>query len=83
MKKKHSKTGDDSRYHGTVLGKDVEEQSITIVGGPVTNLRDWGLRLKSTRNTSHVDTSEVATPATSGISSAPDSPINEEDDDFL
>lgn len=34
LKKKNSKTGDDSRLQGTVLGNDPEPRSIKIEGGP-------------------------------------------------
>jgi len=40
LKKKHSKTGEESRYQGTALGKDAESQKVSIVGGPGT-LAEW------------------------------------------
>ncbi|KKY24491.1 putative bromodomain associated domain protein [Phaeomoniella chlamydospora] len=81
MKKKHSKTGEESRYQGTVLGKDGEEPSVVIVGGPVNSLQEWGIKLKSSRTVSHSDLTGAPTPATSGISSAPDSPMMDDNDD--
>ncbi|GAB7352766.1 hypothetical protein MBLNU459_g3114t1 [Dothideomycetes sp. NU459] len=41
LKKKHSKTGEESRYQGTVLGKPAEDRPIKIEGGPVDSLDEW------------------------------------------
>ncbi|RKF62651.1 Transcription initiation factor TFIID subunit 3 [Erysiphe neolycopersici] len=42
LKKKHSSTGDEeSRYIGTVLGRDAEPRSVKIEGSEITNLKDW------------------------------------------
>ena len=71
LKKKHSKMGEESRYQGTVLGKDTEGQLVTIVGGPVGSITDWGSRLRS-RTVSPAR----ASPASSGISSAPLTPMD-------
>lgn len=46
LKKKHSKTGEESRYAGTVLGKSADEHPIIIEGG-VASIREWGLQIKS------------------------------------
>ncbi len=46
LKKKHSKTGEESRYQGTALGKDIRERVITIEGGEVGCIRDWDARLR-------------------------------------
>jgi transcription initiation factor TFIID subunit 3 len=40
LKKKHSKTGEESRFQGTVLGKGAEPKSVKIDGGPET-IADW------------------------------------------
>ena len=41
MKKKHSKLGEESRFSGTVLGKEVDNRGPVIIeGGPAT-LREW------------------------------------------
>jgi len=39
--KKHSKTGVDSRYQGTILGKPAEVKPIKIEGGPVESIEEW------------------------------------------
>lgn len=46
LKKKHSKSGDDSRLQGTVLGRPADERDVVIEGGPVQRLRDWRPRLE-------------------------------------
>ncbi|KAJ5273628.1 hypothetical protein N7478_008753 [Penicillium angulare] len=63
LKKKHSKTGEESRYAGTVLGKGAEEHPIVIEGG-VPSIQEWGQQVRSRA---------PASPAsdTSGVSSAP------------
>ncbi|KAI9657742.1 MAG: hypothetical protein M1821_002918 [Bathelium mastoideum] len=41
LKKKHSKTGEESRYQGTVLGKAADDRPIRIEGGPAETVQDW------------------------------------------
>ncbi|KAJ5591994.1 uncharacterized protein N7459_002363 [Penicillium hispanicum] len=63
LKKKHSKTGEESRYAGTVLGKSAEEHPVVIEGG-VPSIREWGTQVRSrVPVTPNSDTS--------GVSSAP------------
>lgn len=45
LKKKHSKTGEESRYAGTVLGKSADDHPIVIEGGDATSILDWGLQI--------------------------------------
>ncbi|KAK7545617.1 hypothetical protein IWX49DRAFT_337126 [Phyllosticta citricarpa] len=40
LKKKHSKTGEESRFQGTVLGIPAEDKHVRIEGGP-ESLHDW------------------------------------------
>lgn len=47
LKKKHSKTGEESRYAGTVLGKDAEEHPISIEGGSATSIGEWASQVKT------------------------------------
>lgn len=47
LKKKHSKTGEESRYAGTVLGKDAEEHPIIIEGGRAASIGEWALQVKT------------------------------------
>jgi len=41
LKKKHSKTGEESRFQGTVLGKPADDREIKIEGGPVESIEAW------------------------------------------
>ncbi|CAM1507069.1 Fc.00g067100.m01.CDS01 [Cosmosporella sp. VM-42] len=43
LKKKHSKTGEDTKYHGTILGRsnDTGELQIQVEGGPETSIAEW------------------------------------------
>jgi transcription initiation factor TFIID subunit 3 len=45
MKKKHSKTGEESRFQGTVLGKEAEARPVKIDGGP-ESLQEWHERVR-------------------------------------
>lgn len=47
LKKKHSRTGEEARFQGTVLGKEMETRIVKIEGGPAESLQDW---LKMTRD---------------------------------
>ncbi|KIW64935.1 hypothetical protein PV04_07235 [Phialophora macrospora] len=79
LKKRHSKTGEESRYQGTVLGKDGELQSVAIVGGPAASIAEWANQSLASMKFSGLRSGEyAATPATSGISSAPLTPIESE-----
>ena len=46
LKKKHSKTGEESRYQGTVLGKSADEKPVRIEGGHVESMKAWEARLR-------------------------------------
>ncbi|KAJ5900071.1 hypothetical protein N7495_004815 [Penicillium taxi] len=50
LKKKHSKTGEESRYAGTVLGKGAEEHPIIIEGG-LPSIREWSDQARLGNNT--------------------------------
>jgi transcription initiation factor TFIID subunit 3 len=45
LKKKHSKTGEESRYAGTVLGKSGEEHPVILEGG-APSIREWGAQVR-------------------------------------
>ena len=45
LKKKHSKTGEESRFQGSLLGKEPENHRIVIEGGPKT-IREWQIMAK-------------------------------------
>ena len=46
LKKKHSKTGEESRYQGTVLGIPAEVKPLIIEGGPFESIQDWTASLR-------------------------------------
>ena len=73
--KKHGKADEDIRYQGTVLGKDQEPHAVPITGGPVSSLPEWIDQFTSKPVSSPVDVEEEGmTPASSTLSSAPQSP---------
>jgi transcription initiation factor TFIID subunit 3 len=41
LKKKHSKTGEDAKYHGTILGRGHDTGEIQVEGGPETTITEW------------------------------------------
>jgi transcription initiation factor TFIID subunit 3 len=45
MKKKHSKTGEDARFQGTVLGREPEPRLVKIDGGP-ESLQQWHAQVR-------------------------------------
>ncbi|KAE8358843.1 hypothetical protein BDV27DRAFT_137028 [Aspergillus caelatus] len=63
LKKKHSKTGEESRYAGTILGKNAEEHPIVIEGG-APSIQEWGTQVRSRAP-------YFAESDSSGVSSAP------------
>ena len=39
---KHSKTGEDSKWNGTLIGKPLDTVAeIQVEGGPITSIDDW------------------------------------------
>ncbi|KAL7815398.1 hypothetical protein V8C44DRAFT_324420 [Trichoderma aethiopicum] len=41
LKKKHSKTGDDAKWQGTIFGKSTDGNEILVEGGPITSISEW------------------------------------------
>ncbi|MCJ1280866.1 hypothetical protein MMC26_000183 [Xylographa opegraphella] len=46
LKKKHSKTGEESRFRGTVLGKEADVKPIRLEGGHTESIQGWEAQLK-------------------------------------
>lgn len=72
LKKKHSKTGEESRWQGTVLGKDSADKEIEIEGWDVQSMEGWHKKLfaEGTRLEASVQASgEVHDASASGNSS--------------
>ena len=74
LKKKHSKTGEESRYQGTVLGKIADEKPVRIEGGHVESIQAWEARLREKGRTHKP---EAAHKISFGIPSAESSPLSE------
>ena len=49
LKKKHSKTGEESRYQGTVLGIKAENKAVKIEGGHAESIQAWEAQLRGAR----------------------------------
>ncbi|KAK7430857.1 hypothetical protein QQZ08_002646 [Neonectria magnoliae] len=49
LKKKHSKTGEDAKYHGTILGRGHDAGEVQVEGGPDTTIADWISKRTATR----------------------------------
>ena len=77
LKKKHAKTkdGEEARYQGTALGKDLGEREVKIEGWEVDSIQAWSERLagKGRMEGMDVDVKEVA----SREQSESDSPLSE------
>jgi transcription initiation factor TFIID subunit 3 len=68
--KKHSKTGVESRFQGTVLGVPAEPKTIKIEGGGADSIEEWCRKTReraakdaeskqgSRETTSHIETRE-------------------------
>lgn len=74
LKKKHSKTGEESRYQGTVLGIPAEDRPIVIEGGAFESIQAWGAETWETGQTSKPASIPDASPA---IISSGSSPLSE------
>ncbi|EEH39199.1 bromodomain associated protein [Paracoccidioides lutzii Pb01] len=70
LKKKHSKTGEESRYQGTVLGKSREIHPIIIEGG-AQSIKAWGMEVRL-RETSAESVSSTMSSAPSSLSDVVD-----------
>ncbi|MCJ1231313.1 hypothetical protein MMC12_007990 [Toensbergia leucococca] len=74
LKKKHSKTGEESRYQGTVLGKLAEERPVRIEGGQVESIQAWEARL---REQGRIQISPSIRKHSSVVMSSESSPLSE------
>ncbi|KAF2756710.1 hypothetical protein EJ05DRAFT_74298 [Pseudovirgaria hyperparasitica] len=60
LKKKHSKTGEETRFQGTILGKPADEKPIKIEGGPIESIRDWIAQVQEQAARQSVATGKIA-----------------------
>ncbi|KAL8874742.1 MAG: hypothetical protein Q9198_006808 [Flavoplaca austrocitrina] len=75
LKRKHNKTGESSRFQGTVLGTNAEEKPILIEGGPVESLQDWGRILRKTSAEDNTPPSREPSSALTSCTGSPLTPI--------
>lgn len=81
LKKKYTKTNEDTRYHGTVLGKPAEMRPVLIEGGPVTSVSEWHAQLKKQKTPLPITprdltiTPKDSTRASSALSSLEDNDV--------
>lgn len=71
LKKKHSKTGEESRYAGTVLGKGADEHPLVIEGG-APSIREWGTQVRTRASNSPQSDSSGVSSAPSNLSEEPE-----------
>jgi transcription initiation factor TFIID subunit 3 len=84
--KKHSKSEDDSKWTGTLLGKPHEQGEVVIEGGPASSIDEWHAQLlraaekpaeeASSTNAKAADVT-VNTPGSSVLSSIGDADMEE------
>ena len=70
LMKKHSKTGVESRFQGTVLGNSSDPRPVKIEGGPADSIQEWCRR---TREKAAITATEKPTQANHVLDS-PDGP---------
>lgn len=69
LKKRHSRTADDSKFAGTFLGKPPDHGPVVIEGGgEVDSIQSWNARRRGPSRKSP-DTDADFRPASSGLSS--------------
>ncbi|MCJ1249151.1 hypothetical protein MMC30_006374 [Trapelia coarctata] len=52
LKKKHSKTGEESRFQGTALGKGADVRQVKVEGGHIHHIESWENKLREHKRTS-------------------------------
>jgi transcription initiation factor TFIID subunit 3 len=57
LKKKYDKTGEDIRYHGTMLGEPIEPRAVVVEGSDVTSIKEWAAKLRHNQRGNSVSTS--------------------------
>ncbi|KAL8731115.1 MAG: hypothetical protein Q9166_003643 [cf. Caloplaca sp. 2 TL-2023] len=75
LKKKHNKTGESSRFQGTVLGSSVEEKPVRIEGGSVESLQEWTANLRKTSLKENISPARQPSSALSSSIGSPLTPI--------
>ena len=74
LKKKHSKTGEESRFQGTVLGKGADIKPIRLEGGHTESIEGWEAQL---RDRKQVVKSQASRKSSSALLSSLGSPLTD------
>ncbi|CAI0653502.1 unnamed protein product [Colletotrichum noveboracense] len=74
LKKKHSKTGEDSKYHGTIIGKGNDVGEVQVEGGDLPSIHTWRAKMRgpspaSALSATSPNIKEESRPPSSGLSS--------------
>ncbi|KAF9879944.1 bromodomain associated protein [Colletotrichum karsti] len=77
LKKKHSKTGEDSKYHGTIIGKGNDVGEVQVEGGDLPSIHTWRAKMCGPSPTNALSATspnikEESRPPSSGLSSVGD-----------
>ncbi|KAK1636586.1 bromodomain associated domain-containing protein [Colletotrichum phormii] len=77
LKKKHSKTGEDSKYHGTIIGKGNDVGEVQVEGGDLPSIHTWRSKMQgpppgSAPSATSPHIKEESRPPSSGLSSVGD-----------
>lgn len=68
LKKRHSKTADDSKYTGTLLGQAHDQGPVTVEGGDeIASIQAWIDERRAPQKSSELEVE--SRPASSGLSS--------------
>lgn len=78
LKKKHSKTGEESRFQGTILGKGADVKPVRLEGGHTESIEGWEARLKEQHQISKPHSTRHSTRhSSSALLSSASSPLSE------
>ena len=87
LKKKHSKTDDDTKFVGTVLGRSNDHGYVLVEGSPYTSISTWEEKMRLANQkppalpgSQEPGDREVSPAASSGLSSLGDRTIGEDMD---
>jgi len=74
LKKKHNKTAEDSKYHGTIFGKATDHGEILVEGGEQGSIQEWARILHGppTPEPRPGSSASSSRPPSSGLSSVGD-----------
>ncbi|KAI8316221.1 Transcription initiation factor TFIID subunit 3 [Colletotrichum sp. SAR11_59] len=77
LKKKHSKTGEDSKYHGTIIGKGNDVGEVQVEGGDLPSIHTWRAKMRgpspaNALSATSPNIKEESRPPSSGLSSVGD-----------